>query len=104
MAEIRYMSVKEFRREGYLQELNRRFLHPLGLAIEVVVEDGGHESFGGIWDFRNDREGVRYGGEILAHLPRAARRIDELWREREPDRVAALGFMVQPASLEDEPG
>ena len=36
--EQKYMPIKEFRERGYLQELNRRFLHPLGLALE-----GSHE-------------------------------------------------------------
>lgn len=37
MTPIKYISPKEFREEGYLQEVNRRFLHPLGLAIEMVM-------------------------------------------------------------------
>ena len=31
------IDVKEFREKGYLQELNRRFLHPLGLALEIII-------------------------------------------------------------------
>jgi hypothetical protein len=57
---MEYMSVKEFRELGYLQELNRQFLHPLGLALEVVVDDDGNESFGGVWDCRNDEDGIIY--------------------------------------------
>lgn len=30
------MAISEFRDGGYLQEVNRRLLHPLGLALEVV--------------------------------------------------------------------
>ena len=33
------MSVKEFRERGFLQELNRLFLHPLGLALEVIIDN-----------------------------------------------------------------
>lgn len=58
---IKYMSIKEFREKGYLQELNRRFLHPLGLALEVIVDDKtGEERLGGIWDYRDDPEGIYY--------------------------------------------
>jgi hypothetical protein len=32
---INYMDIAEFQSEGYLQEVNRQFLHPLGLALEV---------------------------------------------------------------------
>lgn len=42
MGEIKRIDVAEFRSEGYLQEVNRRFLHPLGLALEVTrVDDEG---------------------------------------------------------------
>lgn len=54
---IPMMSVEEFRAKGYLQELNRRFLHPLGLALCVVVDDNGTEFFGGVWK-TDDPEGI----------------------------------------------
>lgn len=31
--EVKYISAKKFREEGFLQEVNRQFLHPLGLAL-----------------------------------------------------------------------
>jgi len=99
MAEIHYMSVAEFRREGYLQELNRLFLHPLGLAMEILVEDGGRERLGGVWDYRHDTEGIRFEGRDLVPL---AEHVREQWDASEPDRVAALGYMVQPERLEEE--
>lgn len=34
---MKYLGVDEFREIGYLQELNRTFLHPLGLALEDAV-------------------------------------------------------------------
>lgn len=55
------MSVEEFRRLGYLQEVNRVVLHPCGLALEVVVSEDGTERFGGVWDYRDDPEGIVYG-------------------------------------------
>ena len=33
---------------GLLFEINRKILHPLGLAIEVVVEDDGTTKFGSL--------------------------------------------------------
>lgn len=57
------MNVKDFRDQGYLQEVNRLFLHPLGLALEVIVSDQG-EIFGGVWDYQYDSEGCRWNTAI----------------------------------------
>jgi hypothetical protein len=34
LTDIERMAISEFVDEGYLQEVNRRFFHPLGLALE----------------------------------------------------------------------
>jgi len=85
------MTVSEFRKLGYLQELNRRFLHPLGLALEVVVEGGGSEKFGQIWDYREDPEGPLFEEELMSDLSAnlLAERIEERRQQRLPARVAA---------------
>lgn len=92
MSDIKRIDIAEFREIGFLQEVNRQFFHPLGLALEVVIEDcdncgasgidmvgypatsepcpvcGGNkqtERLGGVWDYRDDPEGMVYGsGEI----------------------------------------
>lgn len=95
--EVRRMDIAEFRELGYLQEINRRFLHPLGLALEVVRDDvTGEERLGGVWDERADPEGISYGGEYEAGLAAKAAFVDAEWKARAAARVAALGFMVQP--------
>lgn len=105
MSEIKRMSVKAFRAQGYLQELNRRFLHPLGLAIEVVVDDeDGTMSFGGVWDYRDDPEGIRFDYADKGFSPpdrvnRARENMDWIAvqeMERKPTREAALGFWIEP--------
>ena len=58
--QVKRISAKEFRDEGYLQEVNRMFLHPLGLALEVVTDENEVVDFGGIWDCRDDNEGFRF--------------------------------------------
>lgn len=87
------MSVKEFRELGYLQELNRRFLHPLGLALEVVVEKDGSERFGEVWDSRDDPEGMIYGPGMIDHVK--ARRVYEQEDTRKRTRRETLGFTIQ---------
>jgi len=96
MVEITRMDIREFRERGYLQELNRRFLHPLGLALEVVVDEDGSESLGGIWDYRSDPEGIRYEG--IANMAEKTALIETEWDSRKDSRTSRLGYMVQPSS------
>lgn len=92
--EMKRIGAAEFRAEGYLQEVNRRFLHPLGLALEVVRQDDGSVTFGGVWDYRDDPEGMAFGEHQA--LAEKAERIDVLWEARRGAREAGLGYMVQP--------
>lgn len=95
MAEPQKMTVKEFREQGYLQELNRQFLHPLGMALEVVLEKDGTERFGEVWDSRDDDEGFIYGN--LSDIDRdKALRINEERITKSTLRRARFGWATQP--------
>jgi len=59
--EVKRIDIKEFRETGFLQEANRQFFHPHGLALEIVVAADGTERLGGVWDYRDDPEGVVFG-------------------------------------------
>lgn len=60
--EIKWMDLDEFLNEGYLQEVNRKFFHPLGLALAVNCdEDGVVTGIAGLWDYRDDPEGIVFG-------------------------------------------
>lgn len=90
---IEYMDPQEFIDGGYLQEVNRRFLHPLGLALEATAADG-NEFITRVWDYRSDPEGVNFGGELPD--PKKTTKIDAEWRERSATREKTLGYVVQP--------
>ena len=62
---VRRVDVKEFRSLGFLQEANRKFFHPLGLALEVIVNEDGTETIGGIWDYRDDPEGNFFSQDMI---------------------------------------
>ena len=64
-SDINRMNINEFRKKGFLQEANRLFFHPLGLALEVEIDDDGNEKLGGIWDYRNDPEGMLFGKGMI---------------------------------------
>lgn len=95
------LDVKQFRDLGGIQEVNRRLLHPLGLALEVWVEENGIEHFGlGVWDSRDDPEGINFASEGDPEQSKImqdrARAWDEMLVERSPARQAGLGYVVQP--------
>jgi len=94
----RYLDVKTLRDDGYLQEVNRAFFHPLGLALEVVV-DQNCPAILRIQDFRDDPEGVRYEG---LDLRPKANRLMEIHKFRRLLREKALGYWQQPISSEVE--
>ena len=89
--EIKYADIKELRQFGYIQEINRLFLHPLGLALEVQIDDKGNETLGGIWDYREYPEGMVFG-----HINQSKiRRVRKEMRRRSKDRLEKLGFVLQ---------
>jgi hypothetical protein len=91
MAEIKYLDATTLRDEGYLQEANRRFFHPLGLALELDLETNTLR----VWDYRDDPEGIIFAeGEDLRAK---AQRIDSLMHDRLAPRMSRLSFFVQPA-------
>lgn len=92
--ELKLMSVKEFRELGYLQEINRQFLHPMGLALSVKSDEDGNEELWGIWDYRDDPEGIIFGEDQIS--TDKANRIAREARDRLNDRLKALGYWIQP--------
>lgn len=89
------MSLREFLDEGYLQEVNRRFFHPLGLALSVKVDDDGHVSLHNIWDGRDDPEGFTFEGWTPADQVRGEV-IEARLQHGLTVRQEHLGFGIQP--------
>jgi hypothetical protein len=90
---IKRIDIKEFREMGLLVELNRTFLHPLGLALEVKVNDDGTEILGGIWDYRDDPEGMLYSEK---HFPyEKIKKAQEFIKQKHEQRLKTLGFIYQ---------
>lgn len=57
---MKEMPLKEFCDGGFLQEANRLFFHPLGLALVVVAYDDGEYELAGVWDERDHPEGIHF--------------------------------------------
>ncbi len=87
------MSLQEFVDLGLLQEVNREFFHPIGLAMAVTVEDDGRVSgFGGIMQ-TDDPEGFLYDPSAIDQSK--VERAQEFMGGRLETRRLALGFKTQ---------
>lgn len=103
MSDIKRISIKEFWEKGLLQEVNRQFFHPRGLALEILIPDDDtapdeEYSLGGIWDYRDDEEGMLFG-----RAPRASKAVyaSELFNAKSEVRIERYGWVIQPV-VEDE--
>lgn len=83
---------------GLLFELNRTIFHPFGLALEVIIDDETGEviGFGGIWDYREDPEGMLYGEEELkSGFKKFYKFMNEFGFEKMKERIDAIGYLFQ---------
>lgn len=95
--DIKAVDVREFMELGYLQELNRQFLHPLGMALEVRIKNG-ECTLGRIWDFRDDPEGVCLSQEMIDApdtVPKAER-VQQQFLSLKEAREKLFGSAIQP--------
>jgi len=93
--EVNYMDLAEFRDFGFLQEANRLFFHPLGLALDVYITDG-ITTLGGVQDYRDDPEGFVFtdltSEESLAKATTVAKEAARHIKVRED----LFGNVIQP--------
>jgi len=88
------INIKEFMDFGFLHECNRKFLHPLGLALEVTTEENGTVYISGVWDYRDDPEGINFSEETLD--PEKVERVEKVFKDRSDKRQELLGYVIQP--------
>lgn len=98
--EIPHMDLKDFHEFGFLQEINRRILHPCGVALEMKVDEDGTYSFGGVWDYRDDPEGITFAPGLIDEDK--VRRVYREQAKHAGPRVKLLGYAVQPAFKKDD--
>jgi hypothetical protein len=93
---IKRIDPKEFQEFGYLQEVNRQFFHPLGLALEVIIDEDGKVSFGGIWDLRDDPLGILFAQSQLSQ--EKANRVRDVLKAKGEAREKQFGSVIQPVT------
>jgi hypothetical protein len=90
---------------GLLFEINRKVLHPFGLALEVIVDpdqeivEGGDATYvlgSSLWDYRDDEEGMVFGEKTFKEgIAKLENFMKEFGFERLKTRNQSLGFIVQ---------
>ena len=88
---IKHADIGTLREMGVIQEANRVFFHPLGLALEVTSNEGEPESISGIWDCMDDPEGVLYG-EIDQEK---RQKFNEFAVRQHTTRKKTVGFVIE---------
>ena len=100
--DIKKMDLQEFFEKGYLQEVNRQFLHPLGLALEMSFDDtNGSVNISGVWDYRDDPEGVIFdlknsNDDRKNKFKNKARYIENEKKKFSEYRTKNLGWDIEP--------
>lgn len=85
----KYIPPDELVDEGYLQEVNRQFFHPLGLALSV--NDKGDIN---VLDNRDTKEGMHFKEGVMDFIKYVnVRSLQEL---RGNIRQEKLGYRIQP--------
>jgi len=89
------MTPGEFRSNGFLQELNRLFLNPLGLAQVIEVDRMGNEVFGDIVDISGSREEeLKFDSFDISHFENA-KAVKERFLSRINQRKEIVGSVIQ---------
>lgn len=96
--DINYMPITEFVDLGFLQEINRRVLHPAGLALELAVSDGDWTTLR-IWDYRGDEEGVLFAEGVIQQDKIDS--VNQLIESHYDARVRLVGSNVQWPAVSD---
>jgi hypothetical protein len=88
--------------DGHLQEVNRLFFHPRGMALMTWEQDEGSPGSSGVvgvLDYRHDPEGVYF-----LEVSREKHRKDAaLLKSKASTRVGNLGYVRQPVPAETSP-
>ena len=90
---MKVLALEELRESGLLQEANRQFFHPLGLALSVCIDEDLNEALE-ILDGRDDREGFIFAEGVMAR--ESCDRFRIFMVNRHQIREQALGFVIQP--------
>lgn len=92
------MNLNDFRRLGFLQEANRQFFHPLGLALGIRYSETEPIEPTGmfVYDWSDDPEGALFNSLNEDGDLERAQYVDYLYKEKAKVRLDRFDFVVQP--------
>ena len=93
---VKRADIKELREMGLIHELNRLFLHPMGFALEIIILDNGEEKLGGIWDYRDNPEGILFNKLNQKKIDK----IKKFRKQKAKKRKEILGFIIQEKNMD----
>ena len=111
MEEVKTIEGKEFRELGYLQEVNRRFFHPLGLALSMIIDKEKKNTVAfQIIDSRDDEEGIYYAlndpkysdDERLERFEKNKQFVEDEIAKRADKRKSLFGDIIEPIPTKSE--
>jgi hypothetical protein len=81
---------------GLLFEINRKILHPLGLALAVILGEDSKTVEFSVWDLRTDPEGIIFSKESFEQgIEKLAKYMEERGSNAIDARRKSLGYVVQ---------
>jgi hypothetical protein len=91
------ITFEDFRNQGYLQEVNRQFFHPLGLSLSIDIGADRKANPVMILDCRDDPEGIIFDESLLDsdESRQKARLVEQEQREHPASRKSKLGYIIQ---------
>ena len=97
--DTKYIDIKEFKDKGYLQEVNRRFFHPLGLALEIKIDEYSNCFLGRILCSREEElcfDIKNMDKEYRKIFKNKYKYIESELNNRQLNRIMELGFLIEP--------
>lgn len=94
--------IKQFVDQGWLQEVNRLFFHPAGLALTVKRNPEGEYILGEILDCRHDPAKLLISGSSSEMIKKGIM-VSQSVQSSATARVETLGFDIQPMRTSNQP-
>ena len=92
------IDLNEFRSFGYLQELDRVFIHPLGLALQILTDED-NKPFSRFLDFRDDPGGMYFFDLSLDKDKEKFYNVLNEFKKFKKSRLEILEFNIQQKEI-----